>query len=260
MGPCAANRATFLHPPSPPPLLGTQCGLYPSLAQSSELGGGFPSREARLLATKLSSVIQGLFWLMRPLVAAGFWPQGPAEALILEGEPRASQAPSPKVLLTFPSLWDGLDAEAVSVERRKTETPVAKASEGGSVRLEPWGQGRPAGAGRTAQLLGASETPSALSPAPPVPRESKYLRSSQRLEGRGEGAGEMSPRGTAQVFQGPGTPWGPSERWHLSSISTPSALRPPGRKNNAVDTGVQRQLSWLGLGDWIVMITVQLQM
>ena len=28
--------------PGSPPLLGTQCGLYPSLAQSSELGGGFP--------------------------------------------------------------------------------------------------------------------------------------------------------------------------------------------------------------------------
>lgn len=28
--------------PGSPPLLGTQCGLYPSLAQSSKLGGGFP--------------------------------------------------------------------------------------------------------------------------------------------------------------------------------------------------------------------------
>lgn len=41
MGPCIGNRATFLHPWLPP-LLGTHCGLYPSLDQSSKLGGGFP--------------------------------------------------------------------------------------------------------------------------------------------------------------------------------------------------------------------------
>lgn len=188
MGPCAANRATFLHPPSPPPLLGTQCGLYPSLAQSSELGGGFPSREARLLATKLSSVIQGLFWLMRPLVAAGFWPQGPAEALILEGEPRASQAPSPKVLLTFPSLWDGLDAEAVSVERRKTDTPVAKASEGGC-QAGTLGTGPACRSGKDSAASGSLRNSLRSQPSPTSAQGKQIFEKFTKAGGEGRGCG-----------------------------------------------------------------------
>lgn len=137
---------------------------------------------------KLSSEIKGFFWLMGPRMAVGSWPNGPVEDLILEGELQAGKAPSPKVLLTFPSMWDGmLEAGAFPVERGKAETPVPKASEGGFARLEPQGQGQPAGVGRTGLLLGASETPSPPSPAQPVARESKYLRSSHRLEREGGG-------------------------------------------------------------------------
>lgn len=63
MGPCVANRATFFQSLLSPP--GEQCGLYPSLARGSLLGGGFPNREVGLLVTELSSLIKGLFWLMR---------------------------------------------------------------------------------------------------------------------------------------------------------------------------------------------------
>lgn len=105
--------------------------------------------------------------------------------------------------------------------------------------------------------------PQKLPPIPAtqtVPRESKYLRSSHRLELEGEAVGGLSPCGHSSGERGlGGHPWqtqelpltlalqGSSERWYppTTSHSQPEALlRPPGRRDNAGGTGVPRQLSW----------------
>lgn len=72
---------------SPPPLpslpsWGHSVAFIPAWPKAESWGGGVPSREARLLATELSSLIKGLFRLTRLPMAAGSWP---------------SRAPAPRV-------------------------------------------------------------------------------------------------------------------------------------------------------------------
>lgn len=193
MGPCAANRATFLHPQLPSPPGDT---VWPLSQPGPKLGvgRGFPSREARLLATELSSQIKGLFRLMCLPMAAGSWrnlspgPRAPWKPQSLKGSPRPAQ-PQPQRVSNLP-FRVGWGTEANPKEKEKVETPAPR-----SQREALWaGTPGPAlrwplrlrtacrGGKETGQLLGASETPFPPSPAQPVPRESKYLRSSHRLE------------------------------------------------------------------------------
>lgn len=104
------------------------------------------------------------------------------EALILEEEAQVSEVAQGSDL---PSM--GWSAGSQGFSSGKAETPVPKASEGGSARLEPQG-GQPAGVGSTGQLLGSSETPSSQpSPASAQGKQIFEKFTGWSREGRGSG-------------------------------------------------------------------------
>lgn len=202
------------------------------------------------MATVLSSLIKGLFRLTCPPTAAGSWrnlspsPRAHLEASILEGgpgltKPQAQGASNPP----FHVGW-GAGGWAISDERGKMETPAPWLQREALLGWNPRGRLEMASPAEDSLQgwkgdKGRFWEPQKLPPVPAaqtVPRESKYLRSSHRLELEGEAAGGLSPCGHSSGERGLGghpwqargadphlgTPWS-SERWHPPTTSSPPA-------------------------------------
>lgn len=175
------------------------------------------------MATELSSLIKGLFRLMCPTTAAGSWrnlspcPRALLEASILKGKPWANKASAPRGLQ--PSLPCGMGCWGLGLFLRK----------GGRWKPQPPRPQREAllGWNPTGRFEMASPAEDSLQgwkgdkgnfwepqKLPPIPatqivtRESKYLRSSHRLELEGEAVGGLSPCGHSSGERGlGGHPW-----------------------------------------------------